>query len=123
MSLPRLCVSSSQIVPVERSTTGQGLPTVFVAVVGDDLQRRPRLAAVGRALQHQVDVAGVAAALLAALAEGEQRALRRDDQRRDAEGVVALGAADEEVVLRRRRGRREGEEQRVHGDDLANRIE
>src|SRR5262249_3591615 len=28
VSAPRLWVSSSQIVPVERSTTGQGLPTV-----------------------------------------------------------------------------------------------
>src|SRR5262245_24147707 len=29
VSLPRLCVNSSQIVPVDRSTTGQGLPTVL----------------------------------------------------------------------------------------------
>src|SRR5262245_49107798 len=29
LSLPRLWVSSSQMVPVERSTTGQGLPTVL----------------------------------------------------------------------------------------------
>src|SRR6476469_5346247 len=29
LSLPRLCVSSSQTVPVLRSTTAQGLPTVF----------------------------------------------------------------------------------------------
>src|SRR5262245_41063362 len=30
VSLPRLCVSSNQIVPVRASTTGQGLPQVFV---------------------------------------------------------------------------------------------
>src|SRR5262245_34958079 len=30
VSLPRLCVNSSQTVPVVRSTTGQGLPQVLV---------------------------------------------------------------------------------------------
>src|SRR5262249_31475850 len=70
----------------------------------DDLRLAPRPAAVGAAPQQQVDVAAVAAALLAPLAEGEQGALRRDDQRRDAVAVVAALAGREHRLLLDRGG-------------------
>src|SRR5207244_2699077 len=59
----------------------------------------PRLAIVETAPEEQVDVAGVAAALLAALAKGQQGALLRDDQRRDAIGVIAVRARLEDRLL------------------------
>ena len=77
VSLPRLCVSSSQMVPVLRRRPGRGCRRCC--------RRRPRRPAVLPQVlppsvlrfRTQVDVAGVAAAVLAALAEGEQRPLRR----------------------------------------------
>src|SRR5262249_32157986 len=68
-------------------------------VVPDDLGLAPGLAAVGAALQEQIDVAGIAAAVLATLAEGEQRPLSRGEQGRDAVRVVAILARDEDGHL------------------------
>src|SRR5262249_37062029 len=83
---------------------GAGVAAGVVAVVPDDLRLAPRPAAVGAAAQEQVDVATVAAALLAPFAEGEQGAFRRDDERRDAVGVVAPLAGREQRLLLDRRG-------------------
>src|SRR6266542_240990 len=52
------------------------------ALLVDERQRPPGLSAVEAPLEHQVDVAVVLAASLAALAKGQQRPLRRDQQRR-----------------------------------------
>src|SRR5439155_8047479 len=70
------------------------------AVVPDDLRRLPGLAAVEAALEKEIDVAGIGLVVLAALAEGQEGALGRDDQRGDAVGVVAVVAGDEERGLR-----------------------
>ena len=53
-----------------RIDDGAGIAAGVVAVVPDDLRLRPRLAAVETALEQQIDVAGIVAALFTALAEG-----------------------------------------------------
>jgi hypothetical protein len=67
--------------------------------VEDDLEGRPGLPAVARALQDEVDVAVVAAICDATLREGEQGAVRRLDDRRDAEAEVAALRAREQHLL------------------------
>ncbi|GGT52039.1 hypothetical protein GCM10010256_05720 [Streptomyces coeruleorubidus] len=66
-----------------------------VAVPGrDDGERAPGAAAVRRAPQDDVDVAGVARAAASALGEGENGAFARRDGGRDAVRVVAALARD-----------------------------
>ena len=79
------------------------------AVIPDHAQPAPGFAAVFAELADGVNIPGIAAAALATLADGQQvsRAIHRDGW--DAEGVVALGAADEGRGLKRgnlRLGRR-----------------
>ena len=61
----------------------------------DQLELAPRLAAVGAPLLHQVEIAVIAAAVLATFADGEQRPLLRHDEGRDAVGVIAFLAGGE----------------------------
>src|SRR5207249_6223172 len=56
-------------------------------VVPNDLRAAPGFAAVVAAFDEKIDVAGVAAAVLASLAESEQDAVLRGDERRNAVGV------------------------------------
>ena len=55
-------VSSSQITPVSRSTTGAGIANGVLLVIDNDFERAPGAAVVFAAAQHQVDIAGVRAA-------------------------------------------------------------
>ena len=69
------------------------------ALIVGPLDGLPGLAAVAAAAEHQVDVAGVAGARLAALAEGQQGVLAAQDDGGDAAGVIASAAALENVDL------------------------
>jgi hypothetical protein len=96
------------------------------AALVDDLERAPGAPTVGGALDDEVDVAGVPAVEDAALGEGQQGALRRPHDRRDAEaGVTArvLVGPEEDLLLElrgpalrfgvgRQRGGGEGEQGR-----------
>ena len=67
---------------------GAGVAEGVRAVVANDLERRPRLAAVRASLQYEIDVSGIAAAVAPGFGEGEQCAAGRRDDRGNAEGVV-----------------------------------
>ena len=77
------------------------------AVIPDHAQLAPGLAAVLAELEDGVDIPGVAAAVLAPLANGHQVSGAIHDDGRDPEGVIALGAADEGRGLNRARQRPE----------------
>ncbi len=97
------------------------------ALVGH-LQRAPGAAAVGGALEHDVDVGGVTAVEDPALGERQQGAVGRPHDRRDAEAGVAgvLGRLEEDLLLELgclggrlglcRGAGEEGREGRRHGD-------
>ena len=70
------------------------------AIVQDHLRLAPGLPAIGGALQQQVDVARIGAAVLPPLAKSQQRLVAGgDDQRRDAIGVIAALAGREDIRL------------------------
>ena len=75
LSLPRLCVISSQMVSVKRSTTGQGLPQVLSASSQTTDCFDQVLPPSVERFSHQVDVAGVAGAVAATLGQGEDGAV------------------------------------------------
>jgi hypothetical protein len=75
------------------------IATSVGAVLPDDLRFAPGLATVAAATKQQMNFAGVAAAVLAPLAEGEKDAVLGGDEGRDAITVVAVLAGGEEGRL------------------------
>jgi hypothetical protein len=59
--------------------------------------RAPGAAAVGGALEEQIDVAGVTTTRFTALGEGEEIVVFRADDGRDAIGMIAVAAGDVDV--------------------------
>jgi len=82
---------------VDVSSTGAGVAAGVVGVVPDHLLRVPRAAAVGGALEEEINVAGVTTAGFAALGEGEEVAVLGADDRGNAVGVIAVAAGDVDV--------------------------
>ena len=80
---------------VHRVHKGRGIPRRVVAQIDNDRKLRPGGATVRTAPHHKVDVT-IILQRLAALCEGEQRATRKLQQRRDAVDAVALLATLEE---------------------------
>ncbi len=80
---------------------GRRVAVCVAGALGDDLERSPGAAAVGGALEDDVDVGRVTAVEDAALGEGEQRAGRGPHDRRDAEAGVAgvLGGLEEDLLF------------------------
>ena len=76
-----------------------GIAAGVVGIVPDDLLRAPRATGVGGAFEEDVDIAGVATGGFAAFGKGEQVAVGRADDGRDAIGVIAVLAGDKDVGL------------------------
>ena len=74
-------------------------------IVPNDILSAPVLAAVGRAFQEHINFSGVVRGVPSALAECQHRPPFGHNQRGNAVGMVAVGAADEQVdSLRAGRG-------------------
>ena len=71
---------------------------VRAAVLVQDAQRAPVGAGVGAAFENEVDIAVALGVVLLALADGDERAVGGADQRRVAEGLVAVAASPENDV-------------------------
>ena len=69
------------------------------AIVPDYRLRAPRAAAVARTFHEHVNVTGIAPPGATPFREGEQRAVRGPDDRRNAIRVIAVGAGGEDVGL------------------------
>ncbi len=80
-----------------------GIAACVWAIIPDHLRLAPDLAAIGGALQQQVDVARIGAAVLSPLAKGQQSQVAGDDQRRDAIDVIAALAGHKDILLQQRR--------------------
>jgi len=76
---------------------GSRITATVVAVGPNDLLSAPGFAAVGGTFEEQVDFAGVAAAVFAAFAKGEEGLIGGDDDGWDTVGVIAVGSGSENV--------------------------